>query len=74
MFVLLRYKRDLLKPFSPNVGGGGGGGQNLLCADLIVYDFSAGYGSIDKSDILNIHRYLMSNNYTKQCSVRLLYY
>ena len=32
---------------------------------LNVYDFSADYGSIDKSDILNIHRYLISNNYTK---------
>ena len=27
-----------------------------------VYDFSVDYNSIDKSDILNIHNYLMTNN------------
>ena len=27
-----------------------------------VYDFSVDYNSIDKSDILNIHKYLMTNN------------
>ena len=27
-----------------------------------VYDFSVDYSSIDKSDILNIHRYLTTKN------------
>ena len=27
-----------------------------------IYDFSVDYNSIDKSDILNIHKYLMTNN------------
>ena len=27
-----------------------------------VYDASVDYNSIDKSDILNIHKYLMTNN------------
>ena len=27
-----------------------------------VYDFSVDYNSIDKSDILNIHKYLMTKN------------
>ena len=27
-----------------------------------VYDFSVDYSSIDKSDILNIHKYLMTKN------------
>ena len=32
-----------------------------------VYDFSVDYNSIiDKSDILNIHKYLMTKNYIKQ--------
>ena len=30
-----------------------------------VYDFSVDYNSIDKSDILNIHKYLMTNNNIK---------
>ena len=30
-----------------------------------VYDFSVDYNSIDKSDILNIHKYLMKNNNKK---------
>ena len=30
-----------------------------------VYDFSVDYNSIDKSDILNIHRYLMTKNNIK---------
>ena len=43
-----------------------------------VYDFSVDYKSIDKSDILNIHKYLMNNNNIKQCSALsnkcLMYY
>ena len=43
-----------------------------------VYDFSVDYNSIDKSDILNIHKNLMSKNNIKQCSTLLrkclLYY
>ena len=31
----------------------------------IVYDFSVDYNSIDKSEILNIHKYLMTNNNIK---------
>ena len=27
-----------------------------------VYDFSVDYGSVDKSDIFNIHKYLMTKN------------
>ena len=27
-----------------------------------VHDFSVGYNSFDKSDILNIYKYLMENN------------
>ena len=30
-----------------------------------MYDFSVDYNSIDKSDILNIHKYLMTKNNTK---------
>ena len=30
-----------------------------------VYDFSVDYNSIDKSDILNIHKYLMTKNNVK---------
>ena len=30
-----------------------------------VYDFSVDYNVIDKSDILNIHKYLMVKNNTK---------
>ena len=30
-----------------------------------VYDFSVDYNSIDKSGILNIHKYLMTNNNKK---------
>ena len=30
-----------------------------------VYDFSVDYSSIDKSDILNIHKYLMTKNNIK---------
>ena len=30
-----------------------------------VYDFSVDYNSIDKSDILNIHEYLMTKNNMK---------
>ena len=43
-----------------------------------VYDFSVDYNSIDKSNILNIHKYLMNNNIIKQCLALLnkclLYY
>ena len=43
-----------------------------------VYDFSVNYISIDKSVILNIHKYLMNTNNIKQCSTLfnncLLYY
>ena len=30
-----------------------------------MYDFSVDYNSIDKSDILNIHKYLMTKNNIK---------
>ena len=30
-----------------------------------MYDFSVDYNSIDKSDILNIHKYLMTKNDVK---------
>ena len=33
-----------------------------------VYDFSAEYNSLDKSDILNIHNHLMRKNKIKKCS------
>ena len=36
-----------------------------------VYDFSLNYNAIDKSDILNIHNYLMVENIIKQCSIVL---
>ena len=35
------------------------------------YDFSVGYNSIDKFDILNIHKYLMIKNNIKSCSALL---
>ena len=38
------------------------------------YDLSVDYISIDKSDILTIHKYLMTTNNMKQCLVCLLYY
>ena len=33
--------------------------------DENMYDFSVDYNSIDKSDILNIHKYLMTKNNKK---------
>ena len=39
-----------------------------------VYDFSVEYNSIDKSDILNIHKYLITKNNLKKYSACLLYY
>ena len=43
-----------------------------------VYDFSADYYSVDKSDILKIHMYLTTENNIKQCIALsnkcLLYY
>ena len=39
-----------------------------------VYEFSADCNSIDKSDILNIDKYLMTENHIKQCSACLLHY
>ena len=43
-----------------------------------VYDFPFDYNSIDKPDMLNIHKYLMTKNNIKQCSPLLnkclLYY
>ena len=40
----------------------------------IVYDFSANWNSIDKSGILNIHKYFMTKNSINECSVCFLYY
>ena len=39
-----------------------------------VFDFSIGYNSIDKYNILNIHKYLMTNNKIKSCLACLLFY
>ena len=39
-----------------------------------VYDFSVDYNSVDKSDILNIHKNLMTKNNIKLFSYCLLYY
>ena len=39
-----------------------------------VYDFSVDYNSIDKSNILNSHKYLMTKNDIKYCSACLFYY
>ena len=43
-----------------------------------VYDFSVDYNFIDKSDILSIHKYLITKNNIKYCSALsnkcLLYY
>ena len=36
-----------------------------------MYDFSVDYNSIDKSDILNIHKFLMTKNNIKKCSACL---
>ena len=36
-----------------------------------VYDFSVDYDPIDKSDILNMHKYLMIKNNIKYCSALL---
>ena len=36
-----------------------------LSLNEIVYDFSVDYNSIDKSDIVNIHKYLMTKNNIK---------
>ena len=33
--------------------------------NINVYDFSVNYNSFDKSDILNIHKYLMTKNSIK---------
>ena len=40
----------------------------------IVYDFSANWNSIDKSDILNIHKYFMTKNSINECLACFLYY
>ena len=37
----------------------------VLSLNRNVYDFSVDYNSIDKSDILNIHKYLMTKNNIK---------
>ena len=43
-----------------------------------VYDFSVDYNSLDNSEILSVHEYLMIKNNIKQCSALLkkcfLYY
>ena len=39
-----------------------------------VYDFSVKCNSIDKSDMLNINKYLMRKNNIKYCLACLLYY
>ena len=39
-----------------------------------VYSFLVDYNSVDKSDMLNIHKYLMTKNNIKYSSVCLLYY
>ena len=39
-----------------------------------VYGFSVDYNWIDKSDVLNIHKYLTTKNNIKKCSFCLLYY
>ena len=36
-----------------------------VCLTGNVYDFSVDYNSIDKSDILNIHKYSMTKNNKK---------
>ena len=36
-----------------------------------VYEFSVDYNSFDKSDILNIHKYLMKKNNIRLCSALL---
>ena len=36
-----------------------------------MYDFLVDYNSIDKSDILNIHKYSRTKNNIKQCSALL---
>ena len=35
------------------------------------YDFSVSYNSVDESDILKIHEYLMTKNIIKKCSALL---
>ena len=37
-----------------------------------VYDVSVDYNSIEKSDILNIHKYLLTKNDIKKCPALLL--
>ena len=39
-----------------------------------VHDFPVDYNSIDKSNTLNIHKYLMTKNNIKQFSACLFYY
>ena len=41
--------------------------QNIfkVCLTGNVYDFSVNYNSVDKSDILNIHQYLVNKDYLK---------
>ena len=39
--------------------------ENFPSLNGNVYDFSVDYNSIDKSDILNIHKYLMTMNNIK---------
>ena len=36
-----------------------------------VFDFSVDYNSIGRYDILNIHKYLLTKNKVKQCSILL---
>ena len=38
---------------------------SLVSLNGNIYDFSVDYNSIDKSDILNIHKYLMNKNNKK---------
>ena len=38
---------------------------SLVSLNGNIYDFSVDYNSIDKSDILNIHKYLLNKNNKK---------
>ena len=45
-----------------------------VCLNENMYDFLVHYSFIDKSDIFNICKYLMTKNNIKQCSTCLLNY
>ena len=66
------YNKYVNFPTQFCLGSISNGLSNTESREICLNSFD--YNSIDKSDILNIRKYLMANNDIKQCSACLLYY